>query len=52
MFNIPFFQPLLPLSITIMESTNGIDIVFVTNASVISEKNVNEILAKIEKTIE
>ena len=52
MFNIPFFQPLLPLSITIMESANGIDIVFVANSSVINEKNVENILNKIKEIIE
>ena len=52
MFNIPFFQPLLPLSITIMESANGIDIVFVANSSVINEKNVENILNEIKEIIE
>ena len=52
MFNIPFFQPLLPLIITIMENSNGIDIVFATNSNTISEKNVNKIMKQIEETLE
>lgn len=52
MFNIPFFQPLLPLIITIMENSNGIDIVFATNSNTISEENVNKIIKQIEETLE
>lgn len=50
-FNIPFFQPLLPLSVTIMENENGVDIIFVTNSKIINEENVNKIFEKIENIL-
>ena len=52
MFCTSFFQPLLPLIITIMENNNGIDIVFATNSNTISEENVNKIMQQIEQVLE
>ena len=52
MFNIPFYQPLLPFVITVIENASGVDIIFTTNSKIISEENVNLILKEISEVLE
>ena len=47
LFCIPFYQPLLPLVVTIVENVESIEILLVTRSNIISEVDVNEILEQI-----
>ncbi|MDD2435198.1 MAG: hypothetical protein PHO63_02980 [Bacilli bacterium] len=48
MFVIPFYQPLLPFAISIIENKNNVEIVFASNYSIIDENIANQIINDIK----
>ncbi len=50
--DIPFYQPLFPFAIAIVENVDGIEIALVSDKEIINEQKANEILAKIKNEVE
>lgn len=50
--DIPFYQPLFPLALAIVENMSCIEIVLVTHSIIISEKNAERMLEKIKNILE